>query len=82
VSACSGLDATYTALPASSTNALGQSETTGYTLTTGGGFGLWATATTDKNGRTTSYTYDLLGRMTSETLPGDPVQTTTWAYYD
>lgn len=39
-------------------------------------------ATTDANGQTTNYTYDPLGRMTSQTLPGETAgdTTTSWTY--
>jgi YD repeat-containing protein len=47
-----------------------------------GGWGIWPTSTTDVNTQTTSYTYDALGRMTSQTLPGETAgdTTTSWTY--
>jgi RHS repeat-associated protein len=68
---CSTYDSTYEAMLVSSTNALGQTSNTSYTQTASGGFGLWPMSATDFNGKTTTYTYDALGRMTGQTLPGE-----------
>ncbi len=80
--ACTTYDSTFAVLPVSSTNALNQSATTGYTQTAAGGFGLWPTSSTDANGQTTTTTYDALGRPTSTTLPGEGsgLTTTTTSY--
>jgi RHS repeat-associated protein len=82
-SACDAYDSTFDTLPISSKNALNQTSTTGYTdQTASGGFGLWPVATTDFNNQTTSFTYDALGRMASQTLPGEGAGLTTasWSY--
>jgi RHS repeat-associated protein len=81
---CEAYDSTYDALPVSSANALNQTNTTAYTQNVQNGWGTWPTATTDANGQTTTYTYDPLGRMVSETLPGETSGLTskTWTYTD
>lgn len=76
-SQCYAYDSTYEFLVTSDTrgftgtSALTLSTTTGYSLTTGGGYGLWPTSTTDPNNKTTTFAYDPLGRETSETLPDE-----------
>src|SRR5260370_9815244 len=79
---CNALDSTFETLPISDTNALNQMSTTGYTSSTSGGFGLGPTSTTDFNGQVATYGYDALGRMTSQTLPGETagLSTTSWIY--
>ncbi|HLV98515.1 MAG TPA: RHS repeat-associated core domain-containing protein, partial [Ktedonobacterales bacterium] len=79
---CTAYDTTFDALPVSTTNALNQTASIGYTATAVGGFGLWPTSTTDVNGQTTTTTYDALGRPTSQTLPGETSgETTTTTSY-
>ncbi len=78
---CSAYDSTFQVLPTSSSNALNQTSSIGYTSTALGGFGLWPVSTTDPNNQSTTVTYDSLGRMTSETLPAETSGTTkTWSY--
>lgn len=84
-SICNTYDGTFETLLLSTADAMNQAESTGYGNATApglGGFGLWPTSTTDKNGQVTSYGYDALGRMTSETLPGEGTGLTTksWVY--
>lgn len=81
-SECVTYDGTYSALPTSTSNALNQTESTGYTQSAGGGFGLWPTSTTNVNNQTTTYTYDPLGRDLTEALPGETtgLTTTTLSY--
>jgi RHS repeat-associated protein len=74
---CTAYDSTFEALPTSSANTLNQTSSLGYTQTASGGFGLWPTSATDVNGQTTTATYDALGRMTSQTLPGETTGLTT-----
>ena len=76
---CTTYDGVFATLPISSANALNQTATTGYTSTAAGGFGFWPTSTTDVNGQITSVTYDVLGRQTSTTLPGEGTGLTTTA---
>ena len=75
-SECLAYDSTFKALLISQTNALNQTVTTNYqpaaSANASGGFGLWPVSTTDENTQTTSYTYDALGRRTSQTLPTEP----------
>ncbi len=81
-STCTAYDTTFGMLPRSTTNALNQTASIGYTQSAAGGFGLWPTSTTDVNGQTTTMTYDGLGRPTSQTLPGETsgLTTTTTSY--
>jgi RHS repeat-associated protein len=85
-SSCDAYDTTFDALPTTSKNALNQTSTTGYNAVTdaAGGFGLWPTSTTDFNNQATTFTYDTLGRMLSQTLPGEGTGLTTqsWTYTD
>jgi len=62
-------------------NALTQTSDLGYGAATSaaGGYGLWPLTTTDIAGQTTSYTYDPLGRPTSQALPGERSGETTSA---
>jgi YD repeat-containing protein len=83
-SVCLAYDATFAVLLSSTTNTLNQTTNTGYTQNASGGFGLWATSTTDVNGQTTTTGYDALGRVISQTLPGETtgLTTTTTSYTD
>lgn len=80
---CTAYDSIFDVFPTSSSNALNQTSSTSYS-NTGAlfGYGTWPQSTTDLNGQTTNYTYDALGRMTSETLPGETSgdQTKQWVY--
>ncbi len=44
------------------------------------GYGQWLLSTTDANGQTTTFTYDVLGRLISEIKPGDTVSQPTVSY--
>ena len=79
-STCATYDATFSALPISSANALNQTTMTGYNATTDatGGFGLWPTSMTDPNSQASKTTYDPLGRTLSTTLPSEE----HWADHD
>jgi RHS repeat-associated protein len=85
-SVCDGVDQTYGALPIWHKDALNQISYTNYdtsgSLGLAGGFGRWPVSTEDFNGQTTTFGYDTLGRMTSETLPGETSGETTesWSY--
>ncbi len=83
-STCSIYDTTFAMLPTSTTNAFNQTSTTGYGAQSSAatGFGLWPMSTTDANNQTTTYGYDGLGRMVSETLPGEGsgLTTASWTY--
>jgi RHS repeat-associated protein len=78
-SVCAGYDS-FAIHPASITNAKNQTTTYGYTTTAAGGFGQWLTSTTDVNGQTTSYQYDILGRLTALVRPGDSSGSPTVSY--
>ncbi len=77
--ACTSYDTVFTTLPVSMGNALNQTITTGYTSTAAGGYGFWPTSTTDANGQISAVAYDVLGRQTSTTLPGEGTGLTTSA---
>jgi len=85
-STCQAVDPTFAVLPTSTTNSLNQLNRTAYQSpasgTAAGGFGLWPISTQDVNGQTTSYAYDYLGRLTSQTLPNETqgLATTSHAY--
>src|SRR5205807_4968733 len=80
-SRCTTYDGTFAVLPTASANALSQTTASGYQAPAGatgaGGFGLWPISTTDANGQATAFTYDALGRETSQTLPGEAAGLTT-----
>jgi RHS repeat-associated protein len=82
---CIAYDSTFDVFQTSATNALNQTTSTSYG-NTGAlfGYGTWPGSTTDANGQTTSYTYDALGRMTGEILPGETGGNFTkqWVYTD
>ncbi len=44
------------------------------------GYGQWLLSTTDANGQTTTFTYDVLGRLISEIKPGDTESQPTVSY--
>lgn len=50
------------------------------TTVASGGYGQWLLSTTDANGQTTTYTYDVLGRLTSIIEPGDTQNLPTTSY--
>lgn len=84
-SICSAYDTIFDALPTTRANALNQAQSTGYASTpaAANGFGLWPISTTDVDNQTTSYSYDALQRMTSETLPGETnAPSMSWTYTD
>ena len=85
-STCASFDATFEVLPSSSANALNQVSLMGYSGSPSAtnGYGLLPISSTDPNNQTTDYGYDALGRMTSETLPGETTgdTTTSWTYTD
>jgi RHS repeat-associated protein len=83
-STCTTYDTTFAVLPTTQKNAFNQTSSTGYTQTAAGGFGLWATSATDVNGQSMSTSYDPLGRIISQTLPGETSgqPTTSWSYQD
>jgi RHS repeat-associated protein len=72
-SSCTTYDSTFATLALSQTNALNQTSYVGYqapsSATAAAGFGLWPMSTTDVNGQVSSYSYDPLGRLITETLP-------------
>lgn len=71
-STCTAFDGIFHTLTTSTTNALNQSGQSTYgTPAASNGFGLWPTSTIDGNGQATTYTYDALGRLTSQTDPGE-----------
>nr|MBA3824139.1 hypothetical protein [Ktedonobacterales bacterium] len=78
---CTTFDSTFAAHVISSGNALNQTSSTAYTNTATGGWGTWPMSATDFNSKTTSYSYDALGRMTGQVMPGEMSGSTkTWAY--
>ena len=82
---CASYDSTFDVFQTGDTNALNQESTTSYANTNAlFGYGTWPVSSTDANHQTTSSTYDALGRMTSETLPGESAGNTTkqWTYTD
>ncbi|HEU5227241.1 MAG TPA: RHS repeat-associated core domain-containing protein [Ktedonobacteraceae bacterium] len=80
---CTTYDSIFKVYPVATANVLNQTSSTSY-ANTGAlfGFGTWPTSTTDANGQTTSVTYDALGRMAGETLPGETsgLLTKQWSY--
>src|SRR6266567_3889867 len=78
-SACASYDS-FAAHLVSATNAKNQTTTYSYATTAAGGFGQWQTSTTDVNGQTTSYQYDILGRLTALVRPGDSSGSPTVSY--
>jgi RHS repeat-associated protein len=78
-SACAGYDSFASHL-VSATNAANQTTIYSYTTTAAGGFGQWLTSETDVNGQTTSYQYDILGRLTAIVRPGDSSGSPTVSY--
>ncbi len=81
---CTTYDSTFATLETASTNTLNQTSSTSYGSGAFGGYGLWPVSDKGIDGQTTSYTYDLLGRMTSQTLPGESSGNTTqnWTFTD
>ncbi|HEU5383590.1 MAG TPA: RHS repeat-associated core domain-containing protein [Ktedonobacteraceae bacterium] len=80
---CTTYDSTFKVFSTAASNALNQTNSTSYSNATAlFGYGTWPMSTTDANAQTTSYTYDALGRMTGETLPGETSgeQTKQWVY--
>ncbi len=61
-------------------NALSQQTAYAYDSSSSGGFGQWLTSTTDVNGQTTSYQYDVMGRLTAVIRPGDSSSSPTITY--
>lgn len=78
-SACASYDSFDTHLTTAS-NAKNQITTYHYDSSASGGYGQWLMSTTDANGQTTSYTYDVLGRLTRVIRPGDSVSQPTISY--
>jgi len=80
---CTAYDGTFDVFQTSLSNALNQTTSTSY-ANTGGlfGYGTWPLSRTTANNQTTSYTYDALGRMTSQTEPRETsgVATKQWIY--
>jgi RHS repeat-associated protein len=82
---CTTYDSTFAVYPIASANALNQVSRTSYANTGATfGYGTWPQSTTDVNNQTTSYSYDFLGRMTAQVLPGESsgLQTQQWLYSD
>ncbi len=82
---CTTYDSTFEVFATQSGNALNQTSSTNYANTGNAfGFGTWPQSTTDVNGQITRTTYDLLGRTTSLTLPGETsgLNTSQWLYAD
>lgn len=80
---CTTFDGYFDALVKLQTNAVSQTVTTSYGTPTApsNGFGLWPMSVTDVNNQVTSYTYDVLGRLATTTLPGETsgaTQSTTY----
>ena len=80
-SACATYDGFGTHLT-QAVNAKNQAVNYHYSTAASGGYGQWVLSTTDANGQTTTYTYDVLGRLTSIIEPGDTQSqpTTSYAY--
>jgi YD repeat-containing protein len=79
-SACASYDGFQTHL----TQALNaKNQAANYHYDTGlasGGYGQWLLASSDANGQMTSYSYDVLGRLTSVVQPGDTASAPTTSY--
>jgi RHS repeat-associated protein len=80
--ACAQYDSTTEAKPTSAANDANQSAALTYNAATdqSTGYGLWLSSSTNPNGGVTTYTYDALGRRTSERDPGQttgPATTST-----
>ena len=80
-SACATYDVFGTHL-LQAVNAKNQAVNYHYSTAASSGYGQWMLSTTDANGQTTNYTYDVLGRLTSVIEPGDTLSqpTTRYAY--
>lgn len=80
-SVCTFYDGYFQALQVSHSNALNQSSGTHYFAHEGAdaahGWGLWPDYNYDANGQITSFQYDMLGRQTAVTLPGETAGLTT-----
>jgi RHS repeat-associated protein len=80
-SSCTTFDSTFESLATGQANALNQATTVAYqapaSANASGGFGLWPVSTNDVNNQTTAYTYDMQGRQTSVTMPGETTGLTT-----
>ena len=63
-----------------SSNAKNQIGTYGYDTTATGGFGQWLMKTTNANGQSVSYQYDVLGRLTAQFQPGDSASSPSVTY--
>ena len=72
MTACAQYDSTNHARATLNGNDANQNTTAGYGAATDptAGYGLWSTTITDPNGGVTTYTYDAIGRQTSERAPG------------
>ncbi|GCE13576.1 RHS repeat-associated core domain-containing protein [Tengunoibacter tsumagoiensis] len=79
---CSYYDSTYATLMTSSGNALNQTASTSYSSSALGGFGIWPMSTKDFNNQVSTYSYDAMGRMTGQTLPGETSNgaTKSWTF--
>ena len=79
-SACASYDGSDTHLTRA-LNAKNQAVSYRYDLSqASSGYGQWLMSTTDANGQTTTFTYDTLGRLTSEIKPGDTQSQPTVSY--
>ncbi len=79
-SACASYDSFDTHLTRA-LNAKNQAVSYRYDLSqASSGYGQWLMSTTDANGQTTTFTYDALGRLTSEIKPGDTQSQPTVSY--